>query len=84
MCTKPMRGPQTLHGLCLFMTVEITDQQLADAALKAESIETDGVKVKQRPIGDLIKAKERLANNDVARSGFGGITWQKMCPPGSV
>lgn len=61
-------------------TPEITDQQIADAAVSPQSVSVDGVTMTNRPLKDLIDAQDDLANNSNAQKPRRGVLFSRMIP----
>lgn len=59
---------------------EITDQQIADAAVAPQSVSADGVTVTNRSVADLRQAREELANNGNASKPRRGVLFARMIP----
>lgn len=62
------------------MPPEITDQQIADAAVAPQSVSVDGVTMTNRPLKDLIDAQDDLANNQNAVKPRRGVLFSRMIP----
>lgn len=62
------------------MPPEITDQQLADAAVTPQSVSVDGVSSTNRPLKDLMDAQDNLANSQNAIKPRRGLMFTKMIP----
>lgn len=72
---------------------EITEQQIADLAAAPSNVTTDGLSISERPIDEVIDAKEYLdrkaaltgANaNGGSRSGWGSLRPARVVPPGAI
>jgi hypothetical protein len=61
-------------------TPEITDQQIADAAVAPQSVSVDGVTMTNRPLKDLIDAQDDLNNNANAQKPRRGVLFSRMIP----
>lgn len=62
---------------------EISDA-IAEAAVNPAEIEVDGLRVKERPVGELIEAQRHAAGQAAAQTKTGGLGFRKMLPPGTV
>ena len=62
------------------MATEVTQEDIATAALQPAEMETDAGKVKQRPISELIAARDAAAAVDASSQGHRGIRFTKLIP----
>ena len=55
---------------------------IAEQALEPQSVTADGMTVTQRPIGDVIAARDAIVNNDAAPQPHRGLRFTKIIPTG--
>ena len=65
------------------MTEDLKDT-ISQNAQGPESVEVDGVRVKQHPLGDQIAADKHLGNKAAGRNPAKALTRVKILPPGTV
>ena len=69
------------------MAIEVTNEDIATAALQPAEMEGNAGKVKQRSIDELIKAANRsaaiAATSNPIRGGWGGLRGARVVPPGT-
>jgi hypothetical protein len=58
---------------------EITDQQIADAAIAPASVTVDGTSVTNRSVGELLDAQERTSQANATKPRR-GLLFSKMIP----
>lgn len=61
-------------------TPEVTDQQIADAAVAPQSVTVDGVTMTNRPLKDLMDAQDNLSNSQNAVKPRRGVMFSRMIP----
>jgi hypothetical protein len=65
------------------MPDELTDK-IKESAEGPESVESDGMRVKQHSLRDQIEADKYLAAKETSRSNRLGVRLVKIVPPGAV
>lgn len=65
------------------MADEITDEDIATAALQPGEMESPAGRVRQRTIDELQKAQDRVAGNTAAGRNHGGLRITKLIPGGA-
>ena len=62
------------------MATEVTQTDIATAALEPLEMEVDGTKVKQRSISELIAARDAAVAADASAIGHRGLRFTKLIP----
>lgn len=78
-------------GLCVFhpskqwaAAMALDDDAIEELATAAQVTESDGVKVQERPLPEVIEAQKYLDGKTAARKKHRGLRFTKLIPPGSV
>lgn len=66
------------------MATEVTDTDIATAALNPKRIKGDQGEVEEHPIADVIAAQDRLANATAAARNHGGMVFTRLTPGGTT
>lgn len=65
------------------MADELNDT-IEDLASKPKAVETDGLKVQERDLSEVVDAQRHLDGQSAVNKGHRGLRFTKLVPPGAV